>query len=111
QGGSQIVLNGISPNQVLFDFTFSGGFALQQSSNGATLNGFFLAPNAGFNINGSNTTVDTANFITGTTAQFQSNPRINQVPAPEPSSYSMLSASLIALVGLSSLRASRLKGR
>jgi len=91
QGGAQIVLNGVSPNQVLFDFPFTATWAVQQSSNGAVLQGIFLAPHAGFNINGSNTTSDTAEFITGSTANFQSNPVVNAVPLPA-SGWLLLSA-------------------
>jgi len=94
-GGTQIVLNGINPNQVLFDI-LGTGWALQTSSSSNAVEGIFLAPNGGIQINGG---TDNAEFIGLTAITGQSNPNVSAPqapPVPEPSSLGLALAGMVA---------------
>jgi len=75
-GGANIVLNGVSPNQVLFYFPGSGDQI--QTSGNADTEGIFLAPSRTIQINGG---VHSSEFISGGPISFQSNPVVNSLPA------------------------------
>jgi hypothetical protein len=75
-GGASIILNGVSPNNVLFNFPGTGQ-QIQTSGNAHTA-GIFLAPYESIQINGG---VHNSLFISGQNLSFQSNPVVNQVPA------------------------------
>jgi hypothetical protein len=73
-GGAKILLAGISPSQVLFNFPGNAGQV--QTSGNANTAGIFLAPSKQMQINGG---VHKSEFIAGGPLSFQSNP---QVTAP-----------------------------
>jgi hypothetical protein len=73
-GGSNIVLSGVKPSQVVFYFPGSASWEVQTSGNANTA-GTFLAPYGGIQINGG---VHNSDFISGTTLSFQSNPIVKQ---------------------------------
>ena len=75
-GGANIVLQGVSPSNVLFNFSGSGDQI--QTSGKADTAGIFLAPNRVIQINGG---VHNSEFISGQTLSFQSNPMVTQ-PCP-----------------------------
>jgi choice-of-anchor A domain-containing protein len=70
-GGAKIILMGISPSQVLFNFPGSGGQV--QTSGNANTAGIFLAPMKQMQINGG---VHNSEFISGGQLSFQSNPKV-----------------------------------
>jgi hypothetical protein len=72
-GGANIVLNGVTPSQVLFYFSGSG-YQIQTSGNANTA-GVFLAPNLPIQINGG---THNSEFISEQTLSYQSNPQVNQ---------------------------------
>jgi hypothetical protein len=72
-GGANIVLNGVTPSQVLFYFSGSG-YQIQTSGNANTA-GVFLAPNLTIQINGG---THNSEFISEQTLSYQSNPQVNQ---------------------------------
>ena len=73
-GGSNIILNGVSPNQVLF--YFPGTQSINTNGNSDTA-GIFLAPTGSFTISGG---VHDTEFISGAKLTFQSAPKVNQIP-------------------------------
>ena len=75
-GGANIVLQGVPPSNVLFNFPGSGD-QIQTSGNAQTA-GIYLAPNRVIQINGG---VHNSEFISGRTLSFQSNPTVTQ-PCP-----------------------------
>jgi hypothetical protein len=70
ESGSSIVLKGVSPNQVLFNFPI-GSIGLVQTNPHANTAGIFLTPYLQMQINGG---VHNSEFITGGQLSFQSNP-------------------------------------
>jgi hypothetical protein len=70
-GGANIVLSGISPIQVLFNFPGSSGQV--QTSGNANTAGIFLAPHLPMQINGG---THNSEFISGGPLSFQSNPTV-----------------------------------
>ena len=75
-GGANIVLQGVPPSNVLFNFPGSGD-QIQTSGNAQTA-GIYLAPNRVIQINGG---VHNSEFISGRSLSFQSNPSVTQ-PCP-----------------------------
>jgi hypothetical protein len=73
-GGSNIVLSGVLPKQVLFYFPGSSGSDMVTTGNSDTA-GAFLAPAGGIVISGG---VHTSTFISGTTLTLQSGPNVTQ---------------------------------
>ena len=104
QFNGTIALNGITSDQVLFNFTggaaLMGGNTLQTSTNGAVLEGVFLDPNGAMSLTHS---VLDGRFFGGDSSNMQivSGDTINApVPAPEPSTLSLLGAGLLVMSGL-----------
>jgi uncharacterized repeat protein (TIGR01451 family) len=71
-GGASIVLSGVSPDHVLFNFPGGGGQV--QTSGGANTAGIFLAPQMPMQINGG---THNSEFISGGQLSFQSNPKVS----------------------------------
>jgi hypothetical protein len=99
--GALTLTGGITPDQVLINFIGVGG-NVQGAANGATLDGTFLIPNEGVQLN--SLTIDGHLFggEAGHNFQFVSNAFIAQpswVPptVPEPTSLALLGAGLVAL--------------
>ena len=74
-GGASVILNGVSPTNVLFNFPGTGQQV--QTSGQANTGGIFLAPSEAIQINGG---VHDSLFISGGALSFQSNPVVNQFP-------------------------------
>jgi hypothetical protein len=96
-GGAHFVLNGITANQVLFYMPGSANNVLQTSSGSNAIEGIFLAPNGGIQINGG---IDIAELIAKTTLTAQSNPTISPPPVPMVPEPASVSLSLLATVAL-----------
>jgi hypothetical protein len=78
-GGSQIILSGVSPSKVLFNFPGAGQQV--QTSGNANTAGIFLAPIRQMQINGG---VHNSEFISGGQLSFQSNPKVTGPPCSCP---------------------------
>ena len=74
-GGSNIVLNGVAANDVLWYFPGTGDQV--QTSGKANTAGIFLAPQRQIQINGG---THVSEFISGGQLSFQSNPIVNAIP-------------------------------
>lgn len=79
-GNTNIVLQGVSANEVLWYFPGTANNILQTSGDSDT-RGIFLAPNGGIQINGG---YHVSEFIAGGPLSFQSNPTIVPEPAWAP---------------------------
>jgi hypothetical protein len=96
-GNTDIVLTGgVTPNHVFWDFQGSGGQV--QTSGDSDTTGIFIAPSEPIQINGG---THNSEFITGDQFSAQSNPVINQIPVPEPSTTALLM--LGGFVGIASI--------
>lgn len=102
--GALLLAGGITPDHVLINFIGSGG-NLQGAANGATLEGTFLVPDLGINLN--SLTIDGHLFggAAGDNFQFVSNSFIMQPPTtpppmPEPTSMALFGTGLLGLAGL-----------
>jgi hypothetical protein len=74
-GGASIILSGVSPSRVLFNFPGNG--TQVQTSGNANTAGIFLAPFRQMQINGG---VHNSEFIAGGQLSFQSNPKVIAPP-------------------------------
>ena len=92
-GGANVVLSGVSPNQVLFNFI---GNQQVQTSGKANTAGIFLAPNANIQINGG---IHNSEFISGGNLSFQSNPVVNGIPSCGPGSVQLTCPASIGTIG------------
>jgi len=78
QNGSSIILQGVSPAQVLFNFLGNGSNVQIQSNNTGTSNssGIFLDPEGQINIQGG---THNSLFISGNQIQISNNPTVNMI--------------------------------
>ena len=79
-GGANVVLSGLNPNQVVFNFLGGNGYQVQTSGKAET-EGIFLAPNEAIQVNGG---THNSEFISGVNLSFQSNPVVTEPPTPSP---------------------------
>ena len=92
--GAFALSGGLTPDHVLINFMGSGD-NLQGAANGATLEGTFLAPNLGIQLNSLNIDGRLFGGEAGTNFQFVSNAFIQQLP--EPTAFALLGISLVWL--------------
>jgi len=96
--GALTLTGGITPDQVLINFIGSGG-NVQGAANGATLQGTFLIPNQGVQLNSLIIEGHLFGGAPGDNFQFVSNSFIEQPPTsvPEPSTLLLLGSGLAGL--------------